>query len=159
MKIMNTCKPNLLTESACHAPSTVKKPRIDGMSSVRRNYEKRFSTKTVKLLMNSWSAEASRTLRKEENKFFISYAPRYKAVTSTTIARWVKEVMSNAGIDTKVFKSHATRSASTSAASTKGLSLLNINKAAGWSNAKTFAKHYNKKVLQNFGSKILKNFK
>jgi len=48
-----------------------------------------------------------------------------------------------AGIDTKTFTGHSIRSASTSAGVATGLSLSEINRAAGWSNARTFQKHYN----------------
>ena len=78
--------------------------------------------------------------------FFISYAAPYVPVTPKTIARWVVETLGKAGINTKTFKAHATRPASTSAAYNKGLSLSEIGKAAGWSNFTTFAKFYNKPV-------------
>jgi len=51
------------------------------------------------------------------------------------------------GIET--FTGHSTRSASTSAAAATGLSLSEINRAAGWSNARTFQKHYNVVVKEN----------
>ena len=88
--------------------------------------------------------------------FFNSYVALYAPVTPKTIARWVVETLGKAGINTKTFKPHATRSASTSAAYNKGLSLSEIGKAAGWSNFTTFAKFYNKPAdVNNFGLRIL----
>ena len=48
-----------------------------------------------------------------------------------------------------MFKPHSTRSASTSKAVVKGVPLADIIKTAGWSNAETFSKYYNKTVLPN----------
>ena len=88
--------------------------------------------------------------------FFVSYVAPYAPVTPKTIARWVVETFGKAGINTKTFKAHATRSASTSTAYNKGLSLSKIDKTAGWSNFTTFVKFYNKlKDVNNFGLRIL----
>ena len=48
--------------------------------------------------------EKTKELRGTQNKFFISYAPPYKAVTSSTIAKWVVLFLTECGIDTKVFQ-------------------------------------------------------
>ena len=65
-------------------------------------------------------------------------------------------MLAAAGINVEIFKAHSTRGASTSMAETKGLSLLDINKAAGWSNAcGTFAKFYQKPISKNFGEVTL----
>ena len=57
--------------------------------------------------------------------FFNSYVAPYAPVTPKTIARWVVETLGKAGINTKTFKAHATRSASTSATYNKGLIIRN----------------------------------
>ena len=49
------------------------------------------------------------------SKIFISYIT-YKAVTTSTIARWLKKVLELSGIDTEIFKAHSFRGASASAA-------------------------------------------
>ena len=51
-------------------------------------------------------------LRGSESQLFVSYTKPHKAV-----GRWVKTVLSSAGIDTKKFKPHSTRAAAVSAAS------------------------------------------
>ena len=57
--------------------------------------------------------------------------------------------MGSAGIDTKVFGPHSSRSASASKAQASGLQLNDIMKAAGWTNEKTFARFYNKPIVSN----------
>ena len=62
----------------------------------------------------------------------------------------MKRTLCQAGINVKTFTSHSTRGASTSKAAANGLTLKEINRAAGWSNvSKTFQKHYNKTVIGN----------
>ncbi|KAL9978098.1 hypothetical protein ACROYT_G015579 [Oculina patagonica] len=81
----------------------------------------------------------TKPLRGEETQLLISFVKPHKAVSKDTIGRWVKCVLTNAGIDTNQFGAHSTRSASTSAAKRSGLDMTTIMKAAGWSNASTFA--------------------
>ena len=58
-----------------------------------------------------------------------------------SLARWVKEVMGNSGIDTEIFKPHSTRVASNSAAYKLGMPLQEVLKRGQWSNAGTFSIH------------------
>ena len=71
------------------------------------------------------------------------------SVKTTTVGQWCMETMKDAGIDITVFTSNSTRSSSTSKARIKGLSLIMINKSAGWTTDSTFAKFYNKPVHEN----------
>ena len=63
------------------------------------------------------------------------------------------------GIDITIFTAHSTRSASTSTADNMGLSIKDIQKAAGWSGDSTFRKYYNLPVLKYFRSEIVNRFK
>ena len=96
-------------------------------------------------------------LRGSESQLFVSYTKPHKAVSRDTIGRWVKTVLSSAGIDTKKFKPHSTRAAAVSAASNVSVSLDEIMSTAGWSSESTFAKFYNKPVLREsqFASSVL----
>lgn len=68
--------------------------------------------------------------------------------TPQTISRWIKLVLTEAGIDTKNFSSYSTRHASTSAASRAGVNIREIRRAAGWTEqSNTFLKFYNRPVL------------
>ena len=81
----------------------------------------------------------------EETKLLISTQKPHKGVSKDTIARWVKQTMTNAGID-RSFTTHSTRAVATSTAKSKGVCLSVIAKTAGWSNVKTFHKFYEKPV-------------
>ena len=88
-------------------------------------------------------------------RLFISVSKPHHPVTTGTIARWIKEILNNSGIDTTNFTAHSTRVASTSLAKSRGLSVTEIAKAAGWSNCSTFAKHYDKPIMdKGFSSTI-----
>ena len=92
----------------------------------------------------------------DSGPLFVSFSKPFQPVTSTTIARWVKAVLPEAGINTTTFTAHSTRSASSSAVKEKGLSLKEISKAAGWTNAETFRIYYNKPIVENFGAAVLR---
>ena len=70
----------------------------------------------------------------------------YVEVVSSTVARWLKNVMSAAGVDTTIFKPHSARSACTSKAAAQGFSIKNILDRANWSWATTVRKFYQKPV-------------
>ena len=83
-------------------------------------------------------------LRDGQSKVFISYTKPHGQVTGSTISRWIKTTLALAGIDTDIFKSHSTRSASTSRASRQSLPLTSIMKAGAWRRDSTFRIFYNK---------------
>ena len=88
----------------------------------------------------------------------LSYAYPHMPVSSSTIARYAKSFLKEAGIDIKVFSAHSTRASSSSKADAAGLSLVNICKAAGWKTESTFRRFYQLPVKrENFGQIILKN--
>ena len=88
---------------------------------------------------------------RQSSKLFISTQKPFKAASKSTLSRWVKTTLTRAGINTKIFKPHSTRSASTSAAAASDLDISHILKTANWSRATTFAKFYNKQVTDDNG--------
>jgi len=80
----------------------------------------------------------------------------HKPVTTPTLSRWCRKVLRLANIDND-FKSHSTRSAATSAALAAGVSLKEINRAAGWTSSNAFARFYKRPITENFGEKLLLN--
>ena len=52
-----------------------------------------------------------------------------------------------AGINTNIFQGHSVRTTSASTAKIKGAPIGNILRAGGWSTEKTFAKYYDKPLL------------
>ena len=58
------------------------------------------------------------------SQLLLSYANKpYHPVVSSTVARWLKTILKEAGIDTSIFKAHSTRGASTSAAAYAGVTI------------------------------------
>ena len=91
-------------------------------------------------------------------KLLISTVKPFQPVSRSTVSRWCKEVLSNAGVDIRVVGAHSIRSAATSYAKCKGLPLSVIMKAAGWTQETTFERYYNKTIENtdlNFGQFIL----
>lgn len=83
---------------------------------------------------------------------FVSFVT-YQSVTSSTIARWLKTVLSLSGIDIDYFKAHSYRMASVSSAFHKGCSIKSILNTADWASDKHFKKFYCRQTLsKNAGS-------
>ena len=62
----------------------------------------------------------------QPNQLFIGISKPHAPVQACTIARWVKTVLKEAGINTDIFSVHSTRRASTSAAVSEGASLQEV---------------------------------
>ena len=80
------------------------------------------------------------------SQVFVSYGKSYKVISSATLARWLKAILSLAGIDTSIFKGHSFRGPSTSKAVSLGVPLDVILKVADWKNAGTFANFYQRET-------------
>ena len=74
-------------------------------------------------------------------QLFISYCKPHRGVSPDTLARWVRFVMSKAGIDTAVFGSHSIRG---SAASQANISLDSVLAAGDWSTTQSFSRHHDR---------------
>ena len=80
------------------------------------------------------------------DEFIITHGKPHKPAHSETMSRWLKEVMSESGVDVKIFKPHSCRSASTSAAIRGGIPVATILQQGNWSNVKTFSRYYNRDI-------------
>ena len=79
-------------------------------------------------------------------------------MVSSAISGWIKNVLREAAIDTKLFKGHSTRSASTSKAGLAGLSATDILERGSWTNASTWQRFYNRQVepsAEKYQNKVL----
>ena len=85
------------------------------------------------------------------NQLFVSTQAPHHAVSSSTISRWIKTSLQEAGIDTSVYSAHSTRAASTTAAA-KTLDVSVILQAANWTNERTFGRYYQRPVEQEKAS-------
>ena len=73
-----------------------------------------------------------------------------------TISRWVKFVLQISGIDVNIFKPHSTKSASTSKAKLSDVPIADILDKAGWKSESTFAKFYDKTIMEDtFANRVL----
>ena len=87
------------------------------------------------------------------NRLFVSYIKPHHPMSPSTIACWIWELLTNAGIGTSIFKAHSMRGASTSGAASKGFGTT-LKKF--WSAASTFQKIYYKPIINtNFGHAVL----
>ena len=80
--------------------------------------------------------------------FFVALVKPYKSVTSQTLARWMKSILTSAGVDSNIWKPHAVRSAAAAHLKVdKNLDLVHICKLVDWSKASgTFLKFYQRYV-------------
>ena len=75
------------------------------------------------------------------NQLFVTSTPPYRAVSVTTVGRWIRDILQDAGVNTAVYKVHSTRSAASSKARLF-LPLEKVLEAADWLSEKVFASHY-----------------
>ena len=93
-------------------------------------------------------------LRKSQ-KLFVTYTKPYNQPAISTLSNWIKLVLQLVGVNVKLFKTHITRSPSTS-----GVAVNTILKSAGWTNESIFRKFYNRLVTvqgynENYSVRLL----
>ena len=87
----------------------------------------------------------TKRLRKSK-QMLVSYVT-FNAVSTSTIARWLKNVLELSGIDVGQFKAHSFRSAAVSAAARNNCSVKNILNTAGWKSDSNFYKFYHRQSV------------
>jgi hypothetical protein len=90
--------------------------------------------------------EGFRVSPEQQAKLMLSVRRPFKPVTPSTLSRWVVQVLTLAGVDTSVYKTHSTRSAVTAAARAQGSSLKQILASAFWRSKSTYRRYYRKPV-------------
>ena len=65
----------------------------------------------------------------------------------STIGRWIKEQLKEAGIDTSTFSAHSTRGAAASKAAASGISIQTILDQGQWPRESTFAHFYHRETV------------
>lgn len=66
----------------------------------------------------------------------------FKPIGASTVARWIKSLLKEAGVDVSTFSAHSTRGAASSKAFNKGLSVETILKTGNWSTESVFSRFY-----------------
>ena len=93
------------------------------------------------------------------SQLFLSFIGQHTPVSSSTIARWLKCFMAEAGIDISIFKAHSIRVASCSIAAGVGVTTKDVLDAADWSSEVTFQRFYCRELkkddITTFGSAVL----
>ena len=74
----------------------------------------------------------------ETNPLLRSFIGSHGPVSSSTIVRWLKVCLKNAGVDTSKFQAHSVRAAATSRTCLSGLTVEDLLKAADWSSEGVF---------------------
>ena len=67
-------------------------------------------------------------------------------MSTDTIAKWIRQMLPLAGLHVNIYKAHAVRAASVSAAKINSLPIQDITHRADWTREKTFNRYYNKPV-------------
>jgi hypothetical protein len=98
-------------------------------------------------------------IRGEQEKLFISAHKPYKAISTQTARRWIRETLAMCGVDINRFGAGSTRGAAASAGSAKGASLKEIITAGGWRRAHTFQQWYNRPIEQELKTLAYYTFK
>jgi hypothetical protein len=93
-------------------------------------------------------------LKRRSRKLLVSYKT-FKEITTSTVDRWLKQVLDRSGIDSTTFTAHSVRGASSSVAYASGVQLIEIMEIANWANAKTFYTYYHKEATCNFSNSVL----
>ena len=88
----------------------------------------------------------TKPLRGRTNSLFITTQKPHGPASQDTVTRWVRSLLSKAGLDLSIFTPHSIRGASASAASSLRVPLSTIMETAGWTQESTFRKFYKKTV-------------
>ena len=127
-------------------PSFIEDPTICPMTTLKA-YEERTESFRAKLPTDA------------KFHLFLSYVGQHTPVSSSTIARWLKCFMVEAGIDISIFKAHSVRGASCSTAMGAGVTTKDILDAADWSSEGTcqrfYCREFNKDDQAAFGTAVL----
>ena len=98
----------------------------------------------ITTVLSECIAQRNGRCRQGCTQLFITTQKPYRAATASTIARWVKDVMREAGLDITKFKPPSIRAASTCASMRSGIPIESILATAGWTKESPFRKYYNK---------------
>ena len=91
--------------------------------------------------------ERTAAISVHEDKLFLCYSKPHNAASKDTVARWLRNLLEEAGIDN--FKPHSFRGAAATAMLNSGMTLEDLMKKAGWTQARTFQRFYHKSVQRH----------
>ena len=91
--------------------------------------------------------ERAEVILEREKQLLISFIKPHKTMSTSTVSRWLINVLSAASIDTNTFTAHSTHAASSSKLKAHCAPTKEILKRGSWSNYFTFEKFYHKEIL------------
>ena len=98
---------------------------------------------------HSYSSARATIVGDKYDRFFICHRKPNGPATVDTLARWVKQVMTAAGVDTDIFCPHSCRSASSSKARNTGVPLQKVLAAGQWFTDSVFYRFYEKQIISH----------
>ena len=99
--------------------------------------------------LQSYLGKRNHLVNDEVRELLIRYGKSHKPVSSESVGRWIKNELTNAGVDTTVFKPHSCRSASVNKAKVNGVPTSVILEKGCWKRESTFKEFYYKDVINN----------
>ena len=139
-------------------PSTLAKQSRQG-KPIKSFFFPSFPQNPILCLVRTLSAYLDKTnqVRGSETKLFLPFIKPHKAVTSSTISRWLRTILEQAGINSEIFSAHSTPEASALAAARGGVTLEDILKAANWRLESVFQRFYDKQLDRAFYGRAVIN--
>ena len=74
----------------------------------------------------------------------LSFKSPHSPIGASSVGRWIKSFLGDAGVDTSIYSAHSTRGAASSKPVV--LSIDSILRSGSWSSESGFSKHYNRPV-------------
>ena len=99
--------------------------------------------------LKSYLEKRNHLVNDEVRELLIRYGKSHKPVSSKSVGRWIKDELTNAGVDTAVFKPHSCRSASVNKAKVNGVPISVILEKGCWKRESTSKEFYYKDVINN----------
>jgi hypothetical protein len=95
----------------------------------------------------------TKSIRKSK-QLFVSFRKPHKAVSSSTLAKWMLIILELSGIDCTIFRAHSFRAAASSKLHSKGFSVKELVNCGLWKDGNTFLKFYLRNIKMNSDKKV-----
>ena len=125
----------------CKGLSKTSRPGKNPSSVIIAPFEESHGLCPIKCLQQYEAVTKQFRVSTSHNQLFLSTIEPHGPISSSTVARWLKKTLQEAGLDSH-FSGHSTRGAATTTAALAGLSTQEIMNRAGWSQENTFCRYY-----------------
>lgn len=124
--------------------------------SIKRLPESAANVCPVATLQSYLELTSHRRSAQNSSHLFIGAVRPFLPVSSSTIGRWIKQILKDSGVDTAVFSAHSTRGAAASKAAAKDVPTDSILRSGSWASESTFATFYRREIPhENVGSSVM----